>query len=154
MSVIVGIDLSSKAIDIVRLDEDKDEAAWLRVDLGGLNAFERTRNIQVAMPKGSFWDDVYMCAMERPFVKFGQDVIRLAQGATLACIPRNVEVWEVAVSQWKKHLSIPIREKPAWDRFPMSFHRENWPQDALDALGVALYAREVNASGIAKALAG
>jgi hypothetical protein len=152
MSVCVGIDLSSRAIDLVRLDEDNDEAAWTRIELAGGNAFERTRSIPVSMPHGSFWDDVYLCAMERPFVRFGQDVIRLAQGATLACVPRNVEVWEVAVSQWKKHMSIPIRDKPSWDRFPMSFQRMNWPQDALDALGVAIYARETNADGVAAQL--
>ena len=48
-----------------------------------------------------------------------------------------------------------IRIKPTWQEFPgMKFYPEAviFPQDAFDALGVALYARDTNARGIADAL--
>ncbi len=160
MSVCVGIDLSSKAVDLVRLDENKDEATWVRLLLDGAKAWDRIRQIRGLMPPGSmFWDDVYLVAIERPFIRAGQDVVRLAEGAVLACIPAHLQAWEVSVSQWKKALGIPIREKPDASAFPGMLYTsgpngEVWPQDAFDALGVALYARETNANGIAQALWG
>jgi hypothetical protein len=98
---------------------------------------------------------VYLCAIERPFVRAGQDVIRLVQGCVLASLPRQLPVWEVSVSQWKKHAGIGIRVKPSWMEFPkVKFYPENvpFPQDAYDALGVALYARDLNAKAISDAL--
>jgi hypothetical protein len=75
-----------------------------------------------------------------------------AQGAILAAVPDRVEVWEVTPDEWKKHLGILPSTKPAWSAFAASFFDEFWPQDARDALGVALYARDTNAQGIAAQL--
>jgi len=116
------------------------------------------------MPQPGWYEahGVYLVAIERPFVSHGQDVIRLVQGCVLAEIPRDLEVWEVAVSQWKKPLGIPVRTKPSAGNFygftmgvetPDALDRFGAPpQDALDALGVALYARDENARGIEIAL--
>lgn len=160
----LGIDLSSKAIDLVLLAENSDTANWTRIELEGATAFERARDVAEKMPQPGWYEahGVYLIALERPFVRFGQDVIRLVQGCVLASLPTGLPVWEVAVSQWKKHLGIPIREKPTWLHFPdfqtsaddalwRGIPRE-WPQDAFDALGVALYARDVNAQAISDAL--
>jgi hypothetical protein len=38
---VLGIDLSSRAIDLVLLDENCDRAEWSRIDLEGATAFER-----------------------------------------------------------------------------------------------------------------
>ncbi len=151
MSVVVGIDLSSRAIDLVRLDETDDEAAWLSINLAGKTAWERTRHIPHAMPRSSWWDDVYLVAIEKPFgpSRLAQSVLMRAQGAILAAIPACVEVWEVTPDQWKRQLGVPLSSKPSWSAFAPSLFDEYWPQDARDALGLALYARDVNAAGIA-----
>lgn len=157
---VVGIDLSSKAIDLVLLDENADRAQWTRVELEGKTAFDRARDVAEKMPQPGWYEahGVYLVAIERPFVSHGQDVIRLVQGCVLAEIPRALEVWEVAVSQWKKPLGIPVKQKPTVVSFgTFSFTNDGddlWPQDAFDALGVALYARDLNAAGIAARLEG
>jgi hypothetical protein len=154
---VLGIDLSSRAIDLVLLDENADRAQWTRIELEGDTAFERARDVAEKMPQPGWYEahGVYLCAIERPFVRRGQDVIRLVQGAVLAEIPRELHVWEVSVSQWKKALGVPIREKPDARAFgTFSFAAPPiWAQDAYDALGVALYARDENARGIELSLA-
>jgi hypothetical protein len=118
------------------------------------------REVAEQMPQPGWYEahGVYLCALERPFVRRGQDVIRLVQGCVLASIPRQLEVWEVSPSQWKNQLGVPMREKPTVDAFRGftfvngSHDEDVWPQDAFDALGVALYARDVNAAAIEAAL--
>lgn len=149
---VVGIDVSSRAIDLVRLDENLDEAAWLSVPLQGDKAWDRVRLIADRMPPPSWWADVYLCAIERPFARARQDVVRLAQGAALACIPTSIVTWEVTPAIWKQHLGLKQSQKPAWSDLPKSCFDEYWDQNARDALGVALYARDENARGIRQAL--
>jgi hypothetical protein len=153
----LGIDLSSKAIDLVLLDENANRASWTRLTLEGPTAFERARDVVGKMPQPGWYEahGVYLVAIERPFVSHGQDVIRLVEGCVLAEIPRGLECWEVSPSQWKSALGIPIREKPDFDQFNnflLSGSDDEWPQDPLDALGVALYARDLNAKAISDAL--
>lgn len=157
---LLGVDLSSRAIDLVLLDENTDDAHWTRIQLDGKDAFERTRDVPAKMPRLAWYDanGVYLIALERPFVRFGQDVIRLVQGAVLACLPRHIQTWEVTPSQWKPLLHIGIRDKPVPGNYSvelqMSLIHEGdpWPQDALDALGVALYARDTNHKAITSLL--
>jgi len=149
------LDLSSKAIDLVLLDENADLAEWTRIELQGPTAFERARDVSEKMPQPGWYEanEVYLVAIERPFVSHGQDVIRLVQGVVLAEIPRDLEVWEVTPSQWKKALGIPIREKPTADSFPgVVLPGLPWAVDGYDALGVAAYARDTNAEAVARAL--
>jgi hypothetical protein len=156
----LGIDLSSRFIDLVLLDENSDRAEWTRIVLEGATAFERAREVAEWMPQPGWYEahGVYLIALERPFVRRGQDVIRLIQGCVLAELPRALEVWEVSPSQWKNALGVPMRDKPTSLTFPEfgADHGElaYWPTDALDALGVALYARDTNAALVARALGG
>lgn len=154
MSYAVGIDLSSLAIDLVRLDENTNQAQWRRVALEGETAWERTRTVREAMPCWAWWDDVYLAAVETPFPD-QQGVLRRVQGAVLASIPGPVLVWEANAGQWKRHLGLPgnaSKEAVAVavsERF--AFGVPDWPQDALDALAVALWARDVNAAAVRRA---
>ena len=148
----VGIDISTKAIDIVALDENHDKAIWWRLFLDGPDAFTRCRQI----PTIDFvhvFDNAYLVAIERPFVRRGQDVIRLAQGVLLGRIPSTLPVWEVSPSQWKNHAKIPMRQKPDARTFAVEWALPVEYQDTYDAVGVAMYARDTNARGIAAALA-
>lgn len=157
----LGIDLSSRAIDLVLLDENADRAEWHRITLDGETAFERARDVAEKMPQPGWYEahGVYLCAVERPFSRSRNDVVRLVQGCVLASIPPGLDVWEVAPQTWKAHIGFKGRGKPAWGDFPAalqlscSWHAD-WPQDALDALGAALWARDTNADLIAGALGG
>jgi hypothetical protein len=159
----VGVDLSTHAIDLIRLDENTNKAEWVHLELIGPNAWERTRAVRYAMPTRSWWDDVFLVAIERP-MGFASGALARVQGAVLASIPETVTAWDVQPQTWKAALGIKARTKPVWADFPPvrldASHGGVWDgtgaiaQDALDALGVALWARDLNAAGIAKALQG
>jgi hypothetical protein len=153
VSAVVGIDFSTFYVDLVKLDETDAAASWLRVELAGANAWDRTRALAYTMPLRSWWDDVYLAAIERPMMD-QQRVLARVQGVILARIPATVHCWEVRPDEWKKPLGLKITEKPDAAAFPgMQYvsgpNGEPWTQDAYDALGVALYARETNRKGIA-----
>lgn len=158
MSSTLGIDFSSHAVDLVKVDENEPLAVWLRVNLEGRDAFARTRAIRDAMPGSWFYDDVYLVAIEKPMgfsSRLAQSVLMRVQGAVLVKIPTRLEVWEPLPSDWKKHLGLPGRDKPTAATFaPLGFNLSaEWPQDALDALAMGVFARDVNARGVAAHLA-
>lgn len=161
MSAVVGIDFSSFAVDLVTLDESADHATWWRIPLRGGDALHRTRTLRDLMPRLSFYDDIYLVAIEKPFgpSRLAQSVLMRVQGAIAVSIPSRIPVWEVTPYEWKKPLGLKITEKPPLDGScfpPMHYDSglEPWPQDALDALGVALYARAASAAGVAAHLGG
>lgn len=157
MSSVVGIDFSSFAVDLVKLDETANEASWLRVKLDGGSAWDRTRKLPLFMPRASYWDDVYLCAIESPKSAGFKvaTVMHRVQGSVIACVPSAVWMWEVTPSEWKKPLGVKLKDKPTFSDFPPTMKHDGtqpwatWEQDALDALGVAMYARDANAAGIA-----
>jgi len=160
----LGIDLSSRAIDLVLLDENRDQASWTRIDLEGATAFERARDVAEKMPQPGWYEanGVYLVGIERPFSASRNDVVRLVQGCVLAEIPVALDVWEIAPQTWKAHIGFKGRGKPGIDAFPADLLLDgwaippdgfpSWPQDALDALGVALTIRDQNAALIAAQL--
>jgi len=176
VSGVLGIDLSTNAVDLVRLDGETDNARWMRLDLKGgekLTALERLRRVAGLMPSASFYDDVYLVAVEAPYGT-GQagTLAKLSRvfGAVVACIPQRLEVWEVMPGDWRKELGLggnASKEECAlrvcslrhqalvrWnvEHWPHAMW-EVWPQDALDAWAVAYYARQVNQREVEKTLA-
>ena len=154
MSCTLGIDVSSYAIDLVLLDESEDRAEHTRIALHGETAFDRLRDVQI--PRGSWWDGVYLAAIEMPESRFRKSLRAILPifGAVVALIPADVETWPVAPADWKPPLGVANTAKPTVDSFP-GFELvggAGWPQDAFDALGVARFARDLNAAGIAKTL--
>lgn len=156
MSTVAGIDLSSRAIDIVKLDEDTDQAEWFRFELEGASAWERTRQVRERLPGSSWWDDVYLAAIETPFPD-QQGVLRRVQGAVMACIPNRVVAWEANQAAWKRGLE--LKAKPTAEdveRLMPGIEFEGmrsvlWAvgmQDTWDAACIALWARETNRRGI------
>ena len=156
MSSVLGIDLSSKAVDLVKLDETTNQATWRRVELEGKTAFERLRSISYRMPFRAYLDDVYLIAIEAPMSR-GQPgtLAKLSRvfGAVLMWIPSGFEVWEVSPVAWRKELGLPGNASKEEAAFAVDDLRgpgtPDWPQDALDAYAVAYYAREQNRRGIA-----
>jgi Holliday junction resolvasome RuvABC endonuclease subunit len=156
MSTVLGIDLSTRAIDLVRLDETTNQGTWDHLHLAGATALERLRQVPVLMPRHSWYDDVYLVAVEAPLSRGQQGTIaKLSRvfGAIVACLPAGVEVWDVAPVQWRKELGLSghaTKEQAAEAvdalRGPGALA---WSQDALDAYAVAYYARELNARAVA-----
>lgn len=163
MSFVAGIDLSSRAIDIVLLEESTNRAKWHRFELAGGLAWDRTLDVRRAMPVASFWDDVYLAAIETPFPD-QKGVLRRVQGAVMARIPERVLVWEANASQWKRELG--LKGKPSsvnmdevapdgdihrlWNREERLVSGLDW-QNARDAYCIALWARESNRTGLERA---
>jgi hypothetical protein len=52
----LGIDLSSRAIDLVLLDENEQRAQWQRVELEGATAFDRARDVANKMPQPGWYE--------------------------------------------------------------------------------------------------
>lgn len=150
--IVVGADLSTFAIDLVRLDYDTDQAEWHRVDLGDAKTpkLDRIRNIGHRMPRGQWWDDVGLVGIERPAGKFGVADVAAAYGAVLARIPERVAVFQFRPAEWRKACGLPGNcSKHDVARFaaarwqPIDAMR-NVTQDALDAWAIAYAARAIN----------
>jgi hypothetical protein len=152
--VIAGIDYSTRAVDIVLLDEDTDAATWHRFELKALgkrdDAFERTRSVRDAMPSRSsgFWDDVMSAGIEQPRGNYGvYDGMRV-QGAILACLPARLQVQPHNPAEWRKTVGLPGNAskfevlKRAYEHLsPTTDELIDWPQDACDAYCIALATR-------------
>lgn len=156
MTAVLGCDLSSHYIDLVALDETTDHAGWHRCHLTGPTAWERTLTVRDQMPPSSFYDDIYMVAIERPFY-VRDDTIRLIQGAVIACLPARLRqphtLWEAHPSTWKSALG--LKTKPSDDDLARiapdgslsipDDTRDDERQNGRDAYCIAMWARQVNA---------
>ncbi len=128
MSAVVGIDLSTKAIDLVKLDEDSNRAEWVRCELDGADAWARTLGIRGALPDvrigwprghGGWWEDVYLVAIEAPYGR-GQPgtsaILNRVVGAVAASLPAHLRApercWIVRPDEWKNGLG--LKGKPTW----------------------------------------
>jgi hypothetical protein len=160
--VIAGIDFSSRAVDVVLLDEDTDAATWHRFELDGDGAFDRTRSVRAAMPGSSFWDDVLAVGIEQPRGRNALVALGRVQGAVLACIPVETLVHPLNPSSWRQAVGLPgncgkaaVRAfvaatiKVGHDAMPNNSpllwpHLASyWSQDACDAYCIALATRSL-----------
>lgn len=164
MSSVLGIDVSSHAIDLIQLDETSTAAEWTRLPLAGATSFDRLRQVADVMPSASWYDDTYLIAIERPKTRFMPSAAALFPifGAVIAHLPATLPVWDVSPTDWRRGLGLKgnakkdecaarvgeiIRPTIITTRYREII--EEWPQDAFDAYAVAFYARELNARGIA-----
>lgn len=146
--MIAGIDFSTKAVDVVLLDEDTDAAEWHRFELHGDGAFDRTRSVMSAMPGPghSFWDDVLAVGIEQPRGNHGVVHMARIQGAVLTRIPTHKLVHPINPSDWRKTVGLPGNASKAdvmahtWKASRDSIMYV-WPQDACDAYCIALATR-------------
>jgi len=149
VSSVVGIDLSSRAIDL-------EQAVGKRA-----TAWERTLALPGLMPSASWWDDVYLVAIEAPYGA-GTGTIAILNrvlGAVAASLPTGLQrverAWIVRPDEWKGRLG--LRGKPsAADIAALGLilsGEHAGTQDARDALCIAFYARELNAQGLASSAA-
>jgi Holliday junction resolvasome RuvABC endonuclease subunit len=160
MPSVLGIDISSRAIDFVRLDETTNDATWERLELTGETSFERLRSIGDAGRWDIAWfEDVYLAIIERPKTRFMPSAAALFPvfGAVVALLPAKLELWEVAPTTWRHGLGLKGNAKKAEvaeavRRLACGAEPEHpildWPQDAYDAYAVAYWARAINQRGL------
>ena len=149
---VAGIDYSTRAVDVVLLDEDTDAAAWHRVDLEGADAFDRARDVKFKLRRlgtlTDFFEETIAVGIEDPR-GYGAGSLYRVQGAILACIPPTLLVQPWIPSAWRKAVGLPGNaSKDAVRSFVLApdgvwkFRAMNaWPQDACDAYCIALATR-------------
>lgn len=143
---VAGVDVSSRAVDVVWISEETFEATWRRFELDGSDAWERCREIgQVFPPPTSgLWDETLAIGVE---VAFGPSsgAVNRCVGAVLVRLPRSLLVKPWAPSEWRKAVGLSGRAGKE-DVFTFAHERRSlvesyrvpWPQDACDAYCIAL----------------
>jgi len=156
---VLGIDLSSHAIDFAKVDENNNTCLWSRCHLQGKDAWTRTLEIGNLRADGLTFDNVYLVAIEAPYGR-GQAgtnaILNRVVGAIAAVLPPRLRTpgtcWIVRPDEWKSGLG--LKAKPTAEDVARLLDGDiPDDQNARDAACLALYARDTNAAGIAKALA-
>jgi hypothetical protein len=177
VSAVVGIDLSTRALDLVKLDESSNRAEWVRVELGVIgrdktNAWARTLDVRQALdaylPAGmsAWFDDVYLVAIEAPYGRGQagtQAVLNRVVGAVAASLPARLRVpercWVVRPDEWKTGLGLKGKPTNTGVLQLSNMRGRITPpsgmspdavadQNARDAYCLAMFARDTNAKAI------
>jgi hypothetical protein len=106
------------------------------------------------MPSRSWPEDrgVYLAAIEKPTA--ASFVSAAAQfpvfGAVAVSLPASLMVWSLSPAEWKRELGVRLQTKPSVDEIAAVVCEVaySWPQDALDACGVAYAAWEINGRAV------
>lgn len=147
---IVGVDFSVKSLDVVSLHLDVPEPRWLHVPCHG--SFRSSRDMLDLVPPHSWWADVALCAVEKPMSQQRNSISALMrmQGAILASIPHQIDVWEIPPHEWKKECGLAGNAKKIDVAVWALDHGADleWSQDACDALAIATAALRINTRGL------
>lgn len=165
---VVGVDLSTRAIDLVALDEDNPAICeHLSVPLTG-EWWHSARNMRKGLQSDLVpeWLDekgVHLVGVERPYGKQVKAVAALytIMGAFLASMPPSVMCFEVSPAQMRQELGLPGNCGKAamheavltalchWEVIEggiayRSGGNRFWPDDALDAWAAGYAALRIN----------
>lgn len=156
---VAGIDYSSRAVDIVLLNDDTDHAAWTRVELHGATPIERARSLRGRLPLRSWWEDegVYLIGIEDPYSrsKGVAKALGMAAGAIVALLPVDLTVIQTPPIEWKRlaigNGSATKAQVANWARAELGHDGvTTWAQDAYDAYAIARAVRHLNNHAIAE----
>jgi hypothetical protein len=160
--MIAGVDFSSRAIDVVLLEDDSDRAEWHRFELTGGTPFERARSLRGCFPTRSWWDDhgVYLLGIEDPHSRFPHvaKALGISCGAVAALLPRDLCVIATPPKEWKRVFcgNANANKDAVVNAVPLdslwsgcSIPTLDIPQDAFDAYGIAYAVRKLNNDAIA-----
>lgn len=151
---VCGIDSSSRAVDLVLLD-DNDHGEWHRLELAGETPFLRARDLRQKLPRGTFWDGVSLVGLEQTYsgAYSSATALALIRGAIGALLPAELTVLETRPNEWQK-LFTGVAKLPAKSTMrkalirgrcsELGFWAPDLPQDAYDAYGIAWAARAIN----------
>lgn len=143
---VAGVDFSTKAIDVVLLDEDTDAYMWASIPVEGRTPFDRAQDIRFAVPTASWWENhgVRLIAIEEPR-GYGQLAMGTLYGAIVARLPQGIPAVPFIPQHWKKPFTgngnaskEQVRARAL--EFGLGV---DMPQDAYDAYGIAWVAREL-----------
>ena len=147
---IVGIDISTYHIDIVKIPLDGPGATWHRFPLTGSDAFDRARSVADTMPGRAsvFWDDVLAIGIEHPAGKYGVGPLLRIQGAVLTRIPPHTLVEHLPPSKWRAQNGLKgnaTKDEVKQRSFDLlgELALLAWPQDAHDAHLIAQATRKL-----------
>jgi hypothetical protein len=154
--MIAGLDISTRAIHIVELPEDSNNATLhvVRIDTQRGAWLERVRRLRDQMPARTAWRDAgcTLIAIERPYSHHAATLAPMmaVYGALLQLFPADLPLLELSAPEWRKECSLPQRGddvKPAAVRFA----RQCWTgqphamdDNAADAFAIAWAAREID----------
>ena len=145
MSAVLGIDYSTKAVDLVFLDENEDSARWHSIPLE--RGFDGIRKIRHAYAWQRELEDVYLVVLEDPMSAGRTAAKQLGRvsGAIGTCLPVETVCWLLRPDEWRMACGLPGNGSKAqvasWAA--SRFDCEMWSQDALDALAMAWAGREM-----------
>lgn len=154
---VLGIDVSTHHVDMVKLPLDNDRAEWTRYSAQGRLAEDRLFDFRAALPGAAsyWWDDVCLVALERPAARHRTTVESLMAvlGLVVGTIPTRLKPWLFMPAEWRRECGMAGNaSKQDVDTFALAtmaavegMVRFSWPQDAMDAFGIAYAARAVNA---------
>ena len=150
--MIAGIDVSTKQIAVVLLDDDSDEAYASRFDLPSTGAQDAVEAVRA----GGAWElGAWLIGIEDPHGRFIRAIKSLGMvcGAVAAIQrPASVPILWLPPTEWKRETcGVPMAKKDevaAWVG-------RTWPnipalvdQDTIDAYAIAYAARKVNARAV------
>jgi hypothetical protein len=152
---VAGIDVSTHSVDIVLLDED-DTAEWTSVPCADdRGPFFAARLAAELMPRGTFWDDVYLAGIERPFTqnRGTARALGLITGAVASCLPRLLTALETAPQEWKRvtvgGAKASKQDVARWVSYQWVNPPDLVTQDGIDAFAIAWAARALNEKAVA-----
>lgn len=151
--MIAGIDASSRAIDVVLLAEDTDDALHHKFELIGGTPFERARSLRGIFPTRSWWESfgVYLIGYEDPRGHHAhtQKALGIALGAVAALLPRSMPVVPTQTQEWKR-LFVGNANASKQDVAARAAEHGFVSDDlnATDAYGIAYAVRALNADAI------
>jgi hypothetical protein len=162
VSSVLGIDLSTRQLDLAYVDENHDTVQWRRLILQGSDAWARTLELGALRHDPLAFDGVYLVAIEAPYGSGQpgtQALLNRVVGAIAASLPTELRApercWIVRPDEWKQGLGLTrkptardvaerLQPVHGWDRIAED-------QNALDAACLALWARNTNHAAITAA---
>jgi hypothetical protein len=159
--MVLGVDLSTKAIDLVALDEDNPAMCeHRRVELPDpwWNTARWMRSLLrvASIPTWLEERNVYLVGVERPYGPSRQAIASLhtVMGALIASLPPQVTAFEVSPADMRRELGLPgnCAKHKMHDRimFYFSSHGGKLPYsepDAFDAWAAGFAALRINERG-------
>lgn len=156
---ILGIDVSTKAIDLVYLNEDTPHGNWQRINLPQPATHIASRRVDQARAirdslrhEAERLETVYLAGIEDPAAYRGGQAIKalgILTGAIYASLPRHITILPIRVQEWRRELGLHPRASKADAQnaaraLGANPWLQDWPQDAYDSWAIAHAAHRIN----------
>jgi hypothetical protein len=137
MRPVMGTDYSTFGLDAVILDAEGGHAHWRSWSFDGTTSLERARAVRSALPSQFYWRDagVVQIAIEQPMSRGKNALIPLMRtlGAIHACLPDDIDVWELTAVDWRRELGLKMTAKRAVSKAEaLAFASMNWVNPPLE----------------------